>query len=85
MTLAFFALKRTCRFICRITFHNVLILQLISCRIAWIDKYIRGVKGKEVILRIMFCLESFQMIANGVSKFLLFTLRLTIARLTSFI
>ena len=33
----------------------------------------------------MFCLESFQMIANGVSKFLLFTLRLTIARLTSFI
>ena len=29
-----------------------------------------GVKGKEVILRIVFYLESFQTIANGVSKFL---------------
>ena len=29
-----------------------------------------GVKGKEVILRIVFYLESFQAIANGVSKFL---------------
>ena len=29
-----------------------------------------GVKGKEVILRIVFYQESFQTIANGVSKFL---------------
>ena len=28
--------------------------------------------GKEVILRILFCLESFQMMANGERKFLLF-------------
>ena len=28
--------------------------------------------GKEVILRIFFCLESFQMMANGERKFLLF-------------
>ena len=30
--------------------------------------------GKEVILRILFCLESFQMMANGERKFLLFFL-----------
>ena len=28
--------------------------------------------GKEVILRIFFCLESFQMMSNGECKFLLF-------------
>ena len=28
--------------------------------------------GKEVTLRILFCLESFQMMANGERKFLLF-------------
>ena len=28
--------------------------------------------GKEVILRILFCLESFRMMANGERKFLLF-------------
>ena len=32
--------------------------------------YSRGVHGKEVVLRILFCLESFQMIANGERKFL---------------
>ena len=30
----------------------------------------RGVKGKEIILGSMFCLESFPMKADGVSKFL---------------
>ena len=33
----------------------------------------------------MFCLESFQMIANGVSEFLSTSLQLTIARFTLFI
>ena len=33
----------------------------------------------------MFCLESFKMIANGVNKFLLFSLELAIARFTLFI
>ena len=28
--------------------------------------------GKEVILRILFCLESFQMMSNGERKFLIF-------------
>ena len=28
--------------------------------------------GKEVVLRILFCLESFQMMSNGECKFLLF-------------
>ena len=32
----------------------------------------RGVMGKEVISRLSFCLESFQMKANGEHKFLLF-------------
>ena len=31
--------------------------------------------GKEVILRILFCLESFQMMSNGERKFLIFSLR----------
>ena len=30
--------------------------------------------GKEVILRILFCLESFQMMSNGERKYLLFFL-----------
>ena len=39
--------------------------------------------GKEVILRILFCLESFQMMANGERKFLLFfSLQLIIAAFT---
>ena len=33
----------------------------------------------------MFCLESFQMIADGVSKFLSFSFQVTIAGFTSFI
>ena len=41
--------------------------------------------GKEVILRKVFCLESFQMIANGVRKFLSFSPELAIAWFTLFI
>ena len=42
----------------------------------------RGVKGKEIILGSKFCLESFQMKADGVSKFLSFYLPLTVAGFT---
>ena len=45
-------------------------LQGISCPVVWNVLYSRGVNGKEVILRILFCRESFQMIANGEDKFL---------------
>ena len=42
--------------------------------------------GKEVIFRILFCLESFQMKANGERKFLLFfCLQLIIAGFIRFI
>ena len=42
--------------------------------------------GKEVILRILFCLESFQMMSNGERKFLLFfSLQLIIAGFILFI
>ena len=40
----------------------------------------RSVKGKEIILGSMFYLESFQMIAKGVSKFLSYYLHLTVCR-----
>ena len=75
MTFAFIALKPSRRFVARITFQSVRILQVISCPIFWNFSYSRGVKGKEVILSIIFCLESFQMIANGVSKFISFSLQ----------
>ena len=52
------------------TFQSVRILQVISCPVVCNVLYSRGVNGKEVILRILFCLESFQMIANGERKFL---------------
>ena len=70
MNLAFIAEKPSRRFIARITFQSVRILQGISCPVVWSVLYGRGVHGKEVILRILFCLESFQMIANGERKFL---------------
>ena len=70
MTLAFIALKPSRRFIARITFQSVRILQVISCPVVCNVLYSRGVNGKEVILRILFCLQSFQMIANGERKFL---------------
>ena len=38
----------------RITFQNVRIPQVISCPIVWNVLYSRGVKGKEVMLRICF-------------------------------
>ena len=44
--------------------------------------YSRGVKGKEIILGSMFCLENFQMKADGVSKFLSYYLPLTVAGFT---
>ena len=40
----------------------------LSCRLSFL--YSRGVNGKEVISQILFCLKSFQMIANGERKFL---------------
>ena len=52
------------------TFQSVRILQVISCPVVCNVLYSRGVNGKEVILRILFCLESFQMLANGELKFL---------------
>ena len=67
MTLAFIASHR---FIARITFQSVRIVQGISCPVVWNVLYSCGVNGKEVILRILFCLESFQMIANSERKFL---------------
>ena len=45
-------------------------IQGISCPVVWNVLYSRGVNGKEVILRILFCRESFQMIANDEDKFL---------------
>ena len=70
MNLAFIAEKPSRRFIARITFQSVRILQGISCPVVWNVSYSRGVKGKEVVLRTLFCPESFQMIANGERKFL---------------
>ena len=70
MNLAFIAEKPSRRFIARITFQSVRILQVISCPVVCNVLYSRGVNGKEVILRISFCLESFQMIANGERRFL---------------
>ena len=51
MTLAFITYKPSRRFIARIKFQSVRILQGISCPVVW-NVYSRGVNGKEVILRI---------------------------------
>ena len=56
MTLAFIALKPSRRFIARITFQSVRILLGISFPVVWNVSYSRGVNGKEVIPRILFCL-----------------------------
>ena len=58
--MAFIALKSSRRFIARITFQSVRILQVISCPVVLNVYYSRVVKGKEVILLIMFSLESEQ-------------------------
>ena len=58
----------------RITFQSVRILPGISWPVLWNVLDNRGVNGKEVILRVLFCLESFQMIANGEHRFLPFSL-----------
>ena len=50
-----------------------------SCPIVWNVSYSRGAKGIEVTIQTMFCLERFQMIANGVSKPLSFSVQLSIA------
>ena len=84
MTLAFLALKPSRWSMARIIFQSVRTLQVISCAILWNVYYSRDVKGNEVILLITFCLESFQMIANGVSKFLPFSLQLLSAGFTLF-
>ena len=68
--MAFIAQKLSRRFIARIAFKSVRILHGISCPVIWNVLYSRGVIGKEVILRILLCLEGFQIIANGERKFL---------------
>ena len=47
-----------------------MVFQGISCPFVWNVLYNCGVNGKEVILLILFSLESFQMIANSERKFL---------------
>ena len=84
MTLAFIALKPSRRFIARITFQSVRILQGISCPVVWNVLYSRGVNGKEAILRILFCLESFQMKGNGSASFYLFLASVNYCRIYSF-
>ena len=85
MTFAFIPLKPSHRFIARITFQSVLILQALSCPVFWNVQYSRGVEGKEVISRFLFSLESFQTIAIGMNKFLSFSLQLAIAGFALFI
>ena len=77
MTLEFIALKPSGRFIAQITSRSVRILQVISCPIFWMLNTDGVPREKE--LRSMFYPGSFQMIANGESKFLAFSLQLPIA------
>lgn len=74
--MTFIAYKPSRRFTAQITFQSVRCLQGISCPLVCSVLYSRGVNRKEVILRILFFLESFQMIANGernITGFTLFT------------
>ena len=76
MNLAFIALKPSGRF----NALSVRILQGISCPVVKNVLYSRGANGKEVISRILFYLDSFQMVANGEGKFLPFSLLSQLSR-----